>query len=121
EGLALEEALFNLSQNEEYHNKKIRAFGLMQYKTPSIILGNKQVFSEVDEKLALNKGISINRRITGGGSIYVGPEDVQFFAVTEIIGDKPRDEIVSFMRTFNETLVESLNNTGYEAMLKEKD
>lgn len=62
---------FNLSYEEYLFSQKRENFLLLYINDPSVIIGSNQaVLNEVDLDFCIDKGISVIRRISGGGAVY---------------------------------------------------
>ena len=72
--LAVEEYLFRYSDEDIF---------MLWQNRPSVIIGkNQNAFAEVNTESAAEKGISIVRRITGGGAVYHDMGNVNYTFIT---------------------------------------
>lgn len=62
---------FNLSAEEYLFSQKNKDYLLLYVNNPSVIIGSNQaVLNEVDLDFCIEKGISVIRRLSGGGAVY---------------------------------------------------
>src|SRR4030042_7220048 len=73
ENMALDEILLELKAADEIPN----TLRFLQFANPSVLVGHHQC---VEEEVRLDycraKGIEINRRLTGGGALYWGRQEL---------------------------------------------
>jgi len=73
ENMALDETLLELKAAE----KLPHTLRFLQFSTPAVLVGHHQsVEEEVRLDYCQNKGIEINRRLTGGGALYWGRKEL---------------------------------------------
>lgn len=62
---------FNLSAEEYLFSQKSEDYLLLYVNNPCVIIGSNQaVLNEVDIDFCIDKGISVIRRLSGGGAVY---------------------------------------------------
>jgi lipoate-protein ligase A len=83
---------------------------------PEVVLGRFQsVRNEVDVEAAARHGVCITRRMTGGGAMFVEPENVITYSITaplELVADMSFVESYAFLDAW---VVEALRSLGIEA------
>ncbi len=109
DNLALEHAImevFSLSTEKViirvWRNKK------------TVVLGrNQRLEEEIDEDYCMRNDIKINRRISGGGTVYhdEGNWNISFFVKKEVINIQNVEELNI---KFTDTIIKSLQNMGLE-------
>src|SRR4030043_2216439 len=73
ENMALDEALLELKSKESTPN----TLRFLQFSNPTVLVGHHQsVEEEVRLDYCRKKGIEINRRLTGGGALYWGRQEL---------------------------------------------
>lgn len=78
--------------------------------TPAVILGSTQSRTDVNEDLARQLGIAVVQRRSGGGIVYVHPNDSLWLDVTIPQGDRVwTDDVSTSMMWLGEVLVEALS------------
>ena len=103
--LALEQYLF------QKLNSKQKVLMLWQ-NAPSVIVGRYQnTIEEVNVNYAQNKGITIIRRITGGGAVYHDLGNLNYTLIA------PNDGKSIDLVSFNSLLINALKNIGIPAKL----
>lgn len=111
--LAREEALFLRSVDE----LKIKGsfnpiIGLYSFSRPSVILGNQQPISEVDAHYCDENDIDITMRKTGGGSVFLSPEEMQYFYIL------PFKYSRDLLRRINIRIQAGLGDAGFSSQLR---
>jgi lipoate-protein ligase A len=108
--LALEEYSYrNLDPADDY-----LVFYINQ---PSIIIGNHQnPFQEVNFEFAVQKKIRPVRRISGGGTVYHDPGNLNFSFITDFSG-----EMLNYFKTLLQPVLTTLQRLGVSAQLTEKN
>lgn len=104
--LAIEEyALKNLDINESYL--------LFYINEPSIIIGrNQNTIEEINKDYVEENGITVVRRLSGGGAVYHDLGNLNFSFITKDDGDS-----FSNFRKFTEPVINALNKLGVLAEL----
>ncbi len=108
--LALEEyALRQLSPENDY---------LILYRNaPSVIVGrNQNVLEEVNDAYVRKKGIPVFRRISGGGTVYHEPGNLNFSFITRYEPSRLHN-----YRFFNEPVVQILRSLGVPAEMNDRN
>lgn len=85
---------------------------LWQNKNAVIIGKNQNVASQLNQKYAANQGVSIARRMTGGGAVYHDLGNLNFTFITNYDDGKKND-----FKEFAEPIVDALENLGLNAEL----
>lgn len=111
--LAREEALFHLAK-EELKNKGIfdPIIGLYSFNKKSVILGNQQPMSEIDLKYCEENDIDVTMRKTGGGSVFLSPNEMQYFYIL------PFKYSRQLLKNINIRIQAALGNAGFSPKLK---
>lgn len=96
----------------DFHSKDLpvqRALWLCSAETPALILGSTQDQSDVLIDAAANSGIEIVRRRSGGGAVYVAPDDSVWLDIT-ISREDPlwQDDVSASMMWLGDVFVEAL-------------
>ncbi len=107
--LALEEYCYrNLDARHDYV--------LFYINQPSIIIGNHQnPFQEVNFEFARQHKIRPVRRISGGGTVYHDPGNLNFSFITAFNG-----EMLAYFKTLLQPVLKTLQQLGVPAQLTEK-
>ena len=114
--LALEEALFLKSKQDLLEGKEVQpVVKLYSFAKPSVILGYMQRISEIDYDYCREVGVDVTMRTTGGGSVYLGRNDLQYSLII------PTDYSKEVLRKINTSLVHSFQDVGLNANLKTVD
>ncbi|HET7037005.1 MAG TPA: biotin/lipoate A/B protein ligase family protein [Thermomicrobiaceae bacterium] len=83
---------------------------------PEVVIGRFQsVRNEVDEEAARRHGIAINRRLTGGGAMFVEPENVitySIYAPPELVDGLSFVDSYAFLDAW---VIEALRDLGIDA------
>jgi lipoate-protein ligase A len=108
--LALEEYCYrNLDSRHDYV--------LFYINQPSIIIGNHQnPFQEVNFDFAIQNKIRPVRRISGGGTVYHDPGNLNFSFITAFTG-----EMLDYFKTLLQPVLSTLQRLGVPAQLTEKN
>ncbi|UCD79070.1 MAG: lipoate--protein ligase [Desulfobacterales bacterium] len=108
--LALEEYCYrNLDTRHDYV--------LFYINQPSIIIGNHQnPFQEVNFEFAARNKIRPVRRISGGGTVYHDPGNLNFSFITAFTGD-----MLDYFKSLLQPVLKSLQHLGVAAQLTEKN
>ncbi|MFT4311364.1 MAG: biotin/lipoate A/B protein ligase family protein [Candidatus Woesearchaeota archaeon] len=114
--LALEEALYlkakeKLKQGEEVQ-PIVKMYG---FKRPSVVLGHRQKISEINNEYCEDQGVEVTMRTTGGGSVFLGEEDIQYSVILNDLYSK------KLLRSINSKLKDALLDNALPAKLKVKD
>ena len=83
---------------------------------PEVVIGRFQsVRNEVDEEAARRHGVQINRRLTGGGAMFVEPENIitySIYAPPELVDGLSFIDSYAFLDTW---VIEALRSLGIDA------
>ena len=114
--LALEEALYIKSLEKlKDEGTFIPIVRLYSFSSPSVILGNRQRISEIDYTYCIKNNVEVTMRKTGGGSVYLGRNDIQYTFILPV--RYSRDILFSI----NSQLVNGLTRAGYTPVLTEEN
>jgi len=108
--LAIEEfALRQMDPSKDYF--------LLYRNDPSVIVGrNQNILEEVNDFYIREKGIRIHRRLSGGGTVYHDPGNLNFSFITRY--EQSRLHNFAF---FNEPLVKVLQSLGVPAEMNDRN
>ena len=110
---------FNLAL-EEYvlrHMDPEQDYLLLYRNEPSVIVGrNQNVLEEVHDSYLRQKGIPILRRLSGGGTVYHDPQNLNFSFVTRYEPSRLHN-----FRFFNTPVVRILRNLGVPAEMNDRN
>jgi lipoate-protein ligase A len=108
---------FNLAA-EEYLLRTVEEDCFMLWvNEPSVVVGKHQnAFAEVDRQYVKAKNIPVIRRITGGGTVFHDPGNLNFSFISE--GEK--DKLVDFRR-FTQPVIDYLQGRGLSARFEGKN
>jgi len=108
---------FNLAA-EEYFLKTLQEDCFMLWiNNPSVIVGKHQnAFAEVNATYIRENGIPVIRRITGGGTVFHDPGNLNFSFISR--GEK--DKLVDF-RKFTQPIIDYLVSLGVPARFEGKN
>jgi len=108
--LALEEFVLRQMDTE-------RDYLLLYRNEPSVIVGrNQNVLEEVHDSYIREKGIPILRRLSGGGTVYHDPQNLNFSFVTRYEPSRLHN-----FRFFNTPVVRILRNLGVPAEMNDRN
>ena len=98
---------------QDFHSLELpgeRAVWSCEVTGPAVILGSTQSADDVNESVAESLGVSVAKRRSGGGAVFVSPEDSVWIDVT-IGRDDPlwTDDISSSMLWLGDAFVRALN------------
>lgn len=87
-----------------------RAMWWCQVEAPTLILGSTQSVDDVRQSNAVEHGVSIARRRSGGGAVFVHPTDSVWIDIT-ISRDDPlwKDDVAQSMLWLGECFVDALS------------
>lgn len=111
EHMALDQVIVNAHSRGLIPN----TFRFLQFKPCALVGLHQNVFLEVNVPYCREKGIDINRRITGGGSLYWGPLELgwEMYAAKNTPGIPRRVE--SMYRVLCEAMAAGLGRLGISA------
>jgi len=108
---------FNIAA-EEYLLKQVKEDCFMLWvNEPSIIIGKHQnAFAEINRSYVKKNDIPVIRRITGGGTVFHDPGNLNF----SFISRGEREKLVDFRR-FTQPIIDFLNSLGIPARFEGKN
>ncbi len=110
--LALEEALFLRAKQDLLKGKEVQPIvKLYSFDKPSVVLGYMQKMSEIDYDYCKEVGVNVTMRTTGGGSVYLGKNDLQYSLIL------PQAYSIEMLKKINESLVSGLQDVGFDPNL----
>jgi len=87
-----------------------RALWWCQVQDPTVILGSTQTVDDVDQKNAVESGLLVSRRRSGGGAVFVHPTDSVWVDITISRNDPLwKDDVVQSMLWLGDLFVEALS------------
>lgn len=114
--LALEEALFLKAKERAQAGLEVEpVVKLYSFDKPSVVLGHRQRLSEIDDAYCEDQGIAVTMRTTGGGSVYLGKNDLQYSLILQEQYNK------QLLHRINSSIVTALNDVGFEPKIIDKD
>ncbi|MBI2448814.1 lipoate--protein ligase family protein [Candidatus Pacearchaeota archaeon] len=114
--LALEEALFLKAKQDLLRGRKIQPIvKLYSFSNPSVVLGYMQKISEINYDYCMQNNVDVTMRTTGGGSVYLGKNDMQYSIITGLGYSK------ELLRRINMSIINALQNVGFSPNLVIKD
>lgn len=114
--LALEEALYINAKEKLDEGREIEPIvKLYSWKKPSVILGYRQNINEVDHEYINENKIDFTMRTTGGGSVYLGREDMQYSIIT------PRKYSLELLKNINFNIKNALKDVGLPSQIVNKN
>lgn len=114
--LAVEEALLQTSKEKKQKGEQIQPIvHLYSFNKPTVVLGHRQRLSEIDFPYCQEQGVHVTMRTTGGGSVFLSPEEMQYGLIL------PKRYTHDLLTTINKTLVSGFNDIGIQPQLVEKD
>ena len=114
--LALEEALYLKAKEKLKNGEEVQPVVKMYgFSSPSVVLGHRQKISEIDSEYCDDQGVEVTMRTTGGGSVFLGEEDIQYSVILNDVYSK------SLLRSINFKLKNALLDNALPAQLKVKD
>jgi len=113
--LALEEALFLKAKQDLIDGKEVQPIvKLYSFDKPSVVLGYMQKISEIDYDYCKHVGVDVTMRTTGGGSVYLGKNDLQFSLIL------PTPYSKELLKQINTNIIHGLQDVGISPNLKLK-
>lgn len=87
-----------------------RALWWCQVQDPTVILGSTQTVDDVDQNIAVESGLLVSRRRSGGGAVFVHPTDSVWVDITISRNDPLwKDDVVQSMLWLGDLFVEALS------------
>ena len=118
ENMALDEALLELKSQERIPH----TLRFLQFSNPSVLVGHHQ---SVEEEARLDychrKGIEINRRLTGGGALYWGEQELGWEIYISKTDPKIPSRIEDLYRRMGEAAALGLRHLGVRAHFRPKN
>ncbi len=114
--LALEEALFLRAKQDVLAGREVQPIvKLYSFSKPSVVLGYMQKISEIDYDYCKDYNVDVTMRTTGGGSVYLGRNDLQYSMITGVGYSK------EFLRKVNLSIIGALQDVGFSPNLVMKN
>lgn len=114
--LALEEALFLKAKQDIIDGKEVQPIVKMySFNRPSVILGYKQRIEEIDYDFCKNVGVDVTMRTTGGGSVYLGRNDIQYSLLLSEGYSK------ALLEKINTGIISALQDVGFNPQMQIKN
>tara|TARA_Y100000034_G_scaffold107833_1_gene137745 strand:- start:10524 stop:11336 length:813 start_codon:yes stop_codon:yes gene_type:complete len=114
--LALEEALFLKSKEDLLKGKFVQPIvRLYSFAKPSVILGYKQKIDEIDKEFCAENDVRVTMRSTGGGSVFLSPEELQYSLILPLNYSK------NLLKEINMKIINALKDSGFHANIKNID
>lgn len=117
ENMALDEALLY----SRSHEKCLDTLRFVQFYPRCALLGLHQAVElEVNEEYCRREGIEINRRITGGGAIFLGSSELgwEIYAGKEWLGNRTIDEVYKLLC---DVMVKALADLGVTSSFRPRN
>lgn len=110
--LALEEALYLKARENILKGNPVQPIvRLYSFSQQSVILGYQQRISEVNTEFCKNNNIRITMRSTGGGSVFLGKNELQYSLLLPLNYSK------ELLKKINTSIIDSLQNIGFHPNL----
>ena len=110
--LALEEALFLRAKQDLLKGKEVQPIvKLYSFPRPSAVLGYMQKISEIDYKYCKENKVDVTMRTTGGGSVYLGGNDLQYSLLLPVGYSK------EVLKQINADIVHAMQDVGFSPNL----
>lgn len=117
-GLAADEYLMNSHQLETEFPATLR---LYNYKDYAVLSGRFQdINAEIDVEACKENGFQYGRRLTGGGAILMGSEQLGLCFATSSKAFE-WNHVRELYQKFSEPVIEALNNLGIDAKFRSKN
>ena len=88
-----------------------RALWWCQVQDPTVILGSTQTVDDVDQNIAVESGLLVSRRRSGGGAVFVHPTDSVWVDITISRNDPLwKDDVVQSMLWLGDLFVAALSS-----------
>jgi lipoate-protein ligase A len=118
ENMALDEVLLELKAQE----KIPPTLRFLQFSKPSVLIGHHQsVEEEVRLDYCLEKGIEINRRLTGGGALYWGREELGWEIYISKKDHRVPSRVEDLYRKMGEASANGLQRLGLRAHFRPRN
>ena len=90
---------------------------LLYTNEPSIVLGkNQSIYKEVNFEYLRNGKLKMTRRITGGGTVYHDPGNLNFSIISKF-----EDSKINNYKYFNQQVIDALRRAGIAADMDERN
>ncbi len=118
ENMALDEVLLELKARE----KIPPTLRFLQFSNPSVLVGHHQsVEEEVRLDYCQEKGIEINRRLTGGGALYWGKAELGWEIYISKKDDRVPSRVEDLYRKMGEASASGLRRLGVKAHFRPRN
>jgi len=118
ENMALDEILLELKAEGRIPH----TLRFLQFSSPSVLVGHHQsVEEEVRLDYCRDKGIEINRRITGGGALYWGRQELGWEIYVSKADPRSPSRIEDLYRRMGEAGAEGLRHLGVRAHFRPRN
>ncbi len=118
ENMALDETLLELKAEETIPH----TLRFLQFSHPTVLVGHHQsVEEEVREDYCRMKGIEINRRITGGGALYWGKEELGWGIYVSKKDPRIPSRIEDLYKKMGESAARGLQHLGVQARFRPRN
>ena len=88
-----------------------RALWWCQVQDPTVILGSTQTVDDVDQNIAVESGLLVSRRRSGGGAVFVHPTDSVWVDITISRNDPLwKDDVMQSMLWLGDLFVAALSS-----------
>jgi lipoate-protein ligase A len=88
-----------------------RALWWCQVQDPTVILGSTQTVDDVDQNIAVESGLLVSRRRSGGGAVFVHPTDSVWVDITISRNDPLwKDDVAQSMLWLGDLFVAALSS-----------
>ncbi|QQG38966.1 MAG: lipoate--protein ligase family protein [Candidatus Woesearchaeota archaeon] len=110
--LALEEALFLKAKQDLLSGKQVQPIvKLYSFTKPSVVLGYMQKINEVDLDFCDQNKINVTMRTTGGGSVYLERDELQYSLILPLNYSK------EVLERINKSICIALQDVGFNPNL----
>jgi len=110
--LALEEALFLRAKQRLMAGKEVQPIvKLYSFPKPTVVLGYMQKISEIDNEYCKEVGVDVTMRTTGGGSVYLGKNDLQYSLLL------PTNYSLELLKRINTNIIHGIQDVGFSPQL----
>jgi lipoate-protein ligase A len=120
ENMALDDILLECRAN----NSSLNTIRFLQFDPHAVLVGfHQSVEHQVREEFCQDNNIEINRRITGGGTIYFNKESLgwEIIASKTLVKNNPKLSSRRLFKKMCEGVIEGLQNLGVNAEFKSRN
>jgi len=115
--LHTDDPYFNLAAEEYLMKQSDQAFFVIYVNRPCVVVGKHQnACAEVNQPFADRNGIAIARRISGGGTVYHDPGNLNFSFIT----NEAEGDFINFKK-YTAPVVGALSELGLKARLGKRN